>query len=147
MFYYLATPYTKYKSGIEKAYEDACAQASRFTRLGIPVFSPIAHTHGLAIHGKLDPCDVALWMAVDRPFMESATLGLIVCMLDGWDASHGVSLEIDFFKEKRRPVFYVLPDGPFNHVMEAYLARQNREQYGSPYATAGRCKVSYDIRI
>lgn len=46
---YLATPYSKYPRGIEAAFVDASRLAACLVRLGISVYSPIAHTHPIAI--------------------------------------------------------------------------------------------------
>ena len=102
-FWYLATPYSKYEAGIEQAFIDACHAAAWLIRHGVPVMSPIAHTHPIAIHGKIDPLDVELWIEADRPMMAAAK-GLIVCELDGWDTSWGVSEEIDEFNGQGKPV-------------------------------------------
>ena len=45
MFWYLASPYSKYPEGTQAAFEMACWQAGLLIRAGVPVFSPIAHSH------------------------------------------------------------------------------------------------------
>lgn len=107
-FFYLATPYSKYHEGIDAAWKMACHQAALLVSAGIPVYSPIAHTHPIAIEGGIDPLDHGIWIPADRPFMESAK-GLIVCEMDGWDESLGVSIEIEAFKEMNKPVVYMTP--------------------------------------
>lgn len=107
-FYYLATPYTRYPRGIGAACADACEQAAVLIRAGVPVFSPIAHTHPIAMHSTLDPIDLELWLAVDRPMMEAAK-GIIMCCLPSWQDSRGMEHEREFFASRGRPVIYMEP--------------------------------------
>src|SRR3990167_1959103 len=58
---YLATPYTRYPAGIRAAFADAAKLAARLLVTGLKVYSPITHTHPLAIYGHLDPLDHAIW--------------------------------------------------------------------------------------
>jgi hypothetical protein len=109
MFWYLATPYSKFKPDIEAAFIEASKQAALLTRAGIPVFSPIAHTHPIAIHGGIDPLDHVIWLEADRTFMEAAR-GLIVCCMDGWGESYGIGQEILSFKAQRKPIFFMTPN-------------------------------------
>ena len=105
-FYYLATPYSSYEDGIQEAFLDACEQAALLIKAGIPVYSPVAHLHPIAIMGEIDPIDYQ----VDRPIKNAATNGLIVCMLPGWETSTGVSKVIQYFTVRQRPVIYMVPD-------------------------------------
>lgn len=107
-FWYLATPYSKYSGGIEAAFRVACWQTGLLIRAGVPVFSPIAHTHPVAIHCRMDPLDHAVWMPADRPMMDAAR-GLIVCMIPGWRESYGVGVEIETFQRAGKPVIYMRP--------------------------------------
>jgi hypothetical protein len=107
-FYYLATPYSKYPGGIERAHAGACAQAALLVQADIPVYSPIAHTHPIAIEGHLDPYDHELWLEADRTFMEAAK-GLIVCEMEGWQASYGIECEIKHFAQAGKPRFQMVP--------------------------------------
>lgn len=105
-YWYLATPYSKYKHGIEEAWKAAASNTAHLIKLGIPVFSPIAHTHPIAIHGGIDPYDHEIWMPADQPMMDQAH-GLIVCKMEGWDKSFGVQVEIEDFKAKGKPVHFM----------------------------------------
>jgi hypothetical protein len=108
MFWYLATPYSKYPGGIVRAFSDACREAALLIRAGIPVYCPIAHTHPIAIHGDIDPFDHKIWLAADHTFMESAK-GLIVCRLVGWDKSYGIGVEIEHFQKSGKRIVYMIP--------------------------------------
>ena len=107
-FWYLASPYSKYSAGIFAAYADACQQAALLVRAGVPVFSPIAHSHGIAEFGEIDPADHEIWLPADAPFMDAAH-GIVVCKLPGWDKSRGVQHEIDVFQSADKPVVYMEP--------------------------------------
>lgn len=107
-YIYLATPYSKFSGGIEAAYKAACDQAALFVQAGVPVFCPIAHTHGMATHGMLDPLDHETWLDADRPFMDAAK-ALVVCMLPGWEESYGVECEMKHFAAAGKTTYLMTP--------------------------------------
>jgi hypothetical protein len=107
-FHYLASPYSAHPDGMEHAYRDACAAAALLIRAGVPVFSPIAHSHGIAEIGGIDPASHAIWLPADAPMMRAA-MGLIVLQLPGWDMSIGVAAEIAEFRLAGKPVRYMTP--------------------------------------
>ena len=106
---YLATPYTKYKTGIHHAFVDAATLACEFVRAGINVFSPITMTHPMAIYGNIDPKDVDLWVEHDKKMMNIADIA-VVALMPGWRESKGVTFEIDYFRKYNKPVWYLHPD-------------------------------------
>lgn len=108
-YWYLATPYSKYRTGIEAAFEMASREAARLLKSGIVVFCPIAHTHPIALHGQIDPKAHDLWMAADRPLMEAA-VGLIAVRADGWEESIGMAEEIRTFKAAGKPILFMDPE-------------------------------------
>jgi hypothetical protein len=108
MFWYLGTVYSKHTGGIEQAFVEASQQAAILTLAGVPVFSPIAHTHPIAIHGNIDPLDHAIWLEADRTLMEAAK-GMIVCMMEGWRQSYGIDHEIKAFQRMGKPIIYMTP--------------------------------------
>lgn len=103
MLWYLATPYSKYKDGIQAAFEEACRAAAYLMKMGDHVYSPIAHSHPIAMIGGLDPLDHDMWMALDEKAMRGCD-GLIVLKMDGWDQSKGVGIEIDAFAKAGKPI-------------------------------------------
>lgn len=105
-YWYLATPYSKYSKGLEEAFKLACRFAAKVIREGKKIYSPIAHTHPIAIHGGMDPYDHSIWIPVDKPFM-AAAYGLIVVMAEGWDESKGIAIEIEEFKKANKPIVYM----------------------------------------
>lgn len=103
---YLATPYSKYPDGIEAAFEEACRVTAYLIRNGVRVFCPIAHTHPVAMHGKIDPLSHDIWIPADAPLMDGAT-SLVVCMMESWRESYGIGVEIESFKAAGKPIFYM----------------------------------------
>lgn len=93
---------------LEEAFQEASRQSAILVSTGIPVLSPIAHTHPIALYGGIDPLDYRIWLPADKPFMDAAS-GLIVCMLEGWETSVGVMHEIDAFEKARKPIIYMTP--------------------------------------
>lgn len=108
--WFISTPYTKYLKGWHGAYIDACKVSARISSFyDIAVFSPIAHCHGLAIHGELPPVDPKFWEDFNRPFI-AACGGCIVAKLDGWENSSGIAGEIRDFRAAQKPILYCDPE-------------------------------------
>lgn len=105
---YLATPYSKYKDGIEAAFQDAARIAAMLLKTGIKVYSPITHTHPLAVFGELDPLDHKIWLPFDEAMMEACD-ALVVVHMDGWQQSYGIAHEIKVFGAARKPIFDLDP--------------------------------------
>ncbi len=99
---YLATPYSKYKPGIEQAFIDAAKLAALLMRAGVNVYSPITHTH------PIDPFDHAIWMPFDEAMMTAADV-LLVAHMQGWQESFGIAHEIKFFEDAGKPIFDLDP--------------------------------------
>ena len=107
-FWYLASPYSKYPSGVHRAHVHVCQQAALLIQAGVPVYSPIAHTHPIALWGGLSPYDHDIWLPADKPIADAAG-GLIVLKLEGWSKSFGIAEEIEWFAERGLPVIYMEP--------------------------------------
>jgi hypothetical protein len=102
-FVYVATPYSKYDGGIEAAWLEACKVTADLLRRGICAYSPIAHTHPIAIYGRIDPLDHDIWLPFDAAMMDAATECYVIEM-PGWHQSKGVLHEIERFKSQGKPV-------------------------------------------
>jgi len=124
-FLYLATPYSKYPDGIEAAYKLACREAGRFIALGIPVLSPIAHSHPIAMAAGLDPLDHGIWLQADEPLM-AAACGLIVCKATGWNESVGIRAEIEAFNQVHKPEFFYDPEHYLTDALIELLRRNTK---------------------
>lgn len=107
---YAATPYTRYAGGIHHAFIDACKITERMLRAGLlNVYSPIVHSHSLAIYGNLDPLDHSIWLPFNEAIIGKSD-ALVVVMLVGWESSNGVRLEIQTFIAAGKPVYFMSPD-------------------------------------
>lgn len=107
-YWYLATPYSRYKKGLEQAYIDACKMTALLLENNIFTFSPIVNSHGVCQYLS-DPKNVMshdFWLDVDFKYIRNSR-GLIVCMMDGWDKSYGIQKEIEFAHFYNLPVHYV----------------------------------------
>lgn len=105
-YWYLATPYSKYAGGLEAAFAEACKAAASLVTHGIRVYSPIAHTHPIAMHGNIDPLGHEIWVPADAPFMHNA-VGFIVVKMAGWAESFGIGEEITMFRSLGKPILYM----------------------------------------
>jgi len=73
-------------------------------RTGLVVYSPIAHSHGIALYGL--PTDWDYWRRVDEEMMGCCSR-VVVLKLDGWHESTGVAGEIEIASSLGLPVSYV----------------------------------------
>lgn len=120
---YLASPYSKYPAGIVQAFIDVSRIAAKLMTSGIKVYSPIAHTHPLAIYGEIDPLDHAIWMPFDEAMMNVSAV-LIVARMQGWEKSFGIAHEVAFFEKRGKAIFDLNPD---TMVMTRRLRKLARE--------------------
>ena len=109
LHFYLASPYARYEGGHEAAWRDISAIAARLVAAGVDVFSPIAHSHSLAVYGEMDKVDHDFWLRVDEKFMMRAE-ACMVAMLPGWQESKGVTWEIEWFEKRGKLVLYLDPN-------------------------------------
>jgi hypothetical protein len=91
---YLATPYWSDDPNLRPdRFILACRIAAKLMLEGHVVFSPIAHSHSVAVHGNLPPGHDFDWMAQDLPMLRNCQM-LLVAMMPGWKESKGIALEI-----------------------------------------------------
>lgn len=105
-YHYLASPYSKYPHGLDAAFIEASKAAAMLVQAGIKVFCPIAHSHPIAEHGRIDALDHDIWLPADAPLMRAAS-GLIVCKMETWEDSYGISVEIGDFEAAGKPIHYM----------------------------------------
>lgn len=105
---YLGSPYTKYSWGIDQAAHDVGLITGRLMARGLSVFSPIVHAHYVALASGIEPLDHDFWMKIDTAFMKKSD-ALLVCQMSGWDESHGVSLEMEYFDWVQKPIYTLNP--------------------------------------
>ncbi len=103
---YLACPYSHDDPGVRLARFDAVNKAAaKLMSKGEFVYSPISHTHPIALVGDL-PLDWQYWQNFDRVFLEHC-IKVVVLKLDGWELSAGVKGEIAIAEELGIPVEYL----------------------------------------
>jgi hypothetical protein len=99
---YLASPYSHPDPAVRQdRFEKVCHAAAALIRRGHVVFSPIAHSHGMARLGL--PTDWSFWETQDRWFL-SVCAELWVLTLDGWQESRGVQAEITIAQSLGKPL-------------------------------------------
>lgn len=99
---YLAIPYT----GMEEySFITANRVAGRLMNEGHLVFSPISHTHPIAVECDL-PKGYDFWKDYDTTFIEWCD-ELHVVSLIGWSRSKGVTSEIEIAEGLDKPVHYI----------------------------------------
>lgn len=108
---YLATPYSHPDKEIrEQRFREVSRVAGDMMRRGEHVFSPISHTHPIAVAGNL-PGEWAYWRTYNTVMMQSCSR-LVVLMQAGWRESAGVRAEIDMAREMGLPVEFMQHSSP-----------------------------------
>ena len=103
---YLATPYSHPDPEVrEVRFEHACVIAGELMHAGHLIFSPIAHTHPIAIRCDL-PTDWAYWRRYDLGMLTMCDR-LLVAKMEGWEESKGVQAEIEIAKDRGIPIEYL----------------------------------------
>lgn len=107
---YLACPYSHPDSNVrEYRFMKANQMAARLMRAGHIVYSPISHTHPIAVDGGL-PLDWVYWQSVDEFYIRLCER-VIVLMLTGWESSKGVQAEIEIARALDKPVEFMEAEG------------------------------------
>ena len=102
---YLAIPYNDPSPEIRnKRFEIANEKSAEFFNQGYNVFSPISHSHPIAIQCDL-PKGYDFWSRWNKTFIEWCDELHVIC-IDGWIESRGVQDEIRIAKEMGKPVRY-----------------------------------------
>jgi hypothetical protein len=103
---YLACPYShKDHKVMVSRFEAVNKVAADLMGKGQYIFSPISHTHPIALAGFL-PHGWDYWEGYDRRILKCCDR-IIVLRLDGWKESTGVQAEIKIGEELGIPVEYV----------------------------------------
>lgn len=103
---YLASPYSHPDPSVRVArFHAACKAAADLMVKGHVVFSPIAHSHPIAMAGDL-PLGWEYWEAFDRQML-SICSGVFVLQLPGWEESKGLKAELALAEEMGIPVVYL----------------------------------------
>jgi nucleoside 2-deoxyribosyltransferase len=107
---YLASPYSDPEPSVMTARHDViCRVAGILMSRGILVYSPIAHTHPIAVVHDL-PRDWKFWQRFDERMIRASD-EVMVCTMPGWNKSRGVAAELDIARALGKPVGFVDPTG------------------------------------
>jgi hypothetical protein len=118
---YLCSPYSSSDSSIrEDRFQAVCKCAAVLKRCGVHLFSPIAHTHPIAMAGDL-PLGFEFWRSYDRTIIERCQY-LLICCLPGWLDSKGIQGEVQIAIELGIPVGHLFE--PFNEDLISHFARK-----------------------
>lgn len=119
---YLASPYTHPDAAIrEQRFHTVCRAAAALMRSGHMVFSPIAHSHPIAMHGL--PTTWDFWERVDREYLRRCD-ELVVLTLDGWKQSRGVQAEVRIAGDLGKPVRHLAPEEATGSPTLAHVAKE-----------------------
>lgn len=100
---YLAAPYTHKDANVRTVrFHSVNHAAAYLIKLGLHVFSPVSHTHPIAVQGDL-PRGWDYWQAFDERMIQACDL-LIVLTLDGWQQSIGIRYEIAIARDYNLPI-------------------------------------------
>ncbi len=104
---YLACPYSHTLESVRiQRFEDATRAAALLMRQNYIVFSPITHSHPIAIAHDL-PLDFDFWKKFDKSFLEWADQMYILCIA-GWSVSYGIEQELKIIKKMNKPVTSII---------------------------------------
>jgi hypothetical protein len=104
--FFLACPYGHADQAVVEMRFDLCNTVSaRIIQAGDAVFSQVSMSHPInaKLAGMDKPTVGKLWEPIDRMFMEAMN-ELVVIDAPGWRESSGVAREIEFFRDRGRPV-------------------------------------------
>ena len=104
---YLAIPYSKYEN---ESFNVANKVAAYLMSKGYIVFSPISHSHCIAIENDL-PGDFEFWKALDESFIEWCDCLIIIIMendgINRIKQSTGVQAEIKMATKEGKEIMYL----------------------------------------
>jgi hypothetical protein len=106
---YIATPYMATGDDPEaikfQRFRNVTKFAADLTALGVHVYSPITHSHMMAMAAEL-PGDWDYWEAFDRKMLMACT-SMIVYQQEGWEKSIGVEKEMVFAAAHGMPIRFI----------------------------------------
>ena len=123
---YLASPYSHPEEVIRKARDNAAKKAAGdLMRSGVTVFSPIAHSHGIAEAAGI-PYDWPGWIKHDLEILRVCQQ-LWILQLPGWEESRGIKAEVEAALKRGMPIRPVKPRTDSARLM---TPREIEEYYG-----------------
>jgi len=115
---YLARPYSAGKASKQTKqwrFETVCQAAAQLMYQGYCVFSPIAHSHSVEIHGMDGPESMDFWLEQDFAVLKFCNK-MVILTLPGWKDSNGIAKEIEFCNDNGIPIEYLDHDDEASHA-------------------------------
>jgi hypothetical protein len=108
--WYLASPYSDPSPAVrEFRFVSACRAAALLMSQGQNVYSPIAHSHSICVHGGQPlPQDGAFWLWRDMAILKHCER-MVILPLPGWAASNGIMEEAAFARRNDIPIVFMEP--------------------------------------
>jgi hypothetical protein len=114
---YLASPYTHPDPAVQQLrFEHVCQIAGALMRKGHLIFSPIAHTHPIAMRSDL-PKGWDFWQRYDQKLLDCCDEVWVLCV-EGWKESVGVQAEIAVADALHKQVRYVRVDADTGSLID-----------------------------
>lgn len=124
---YLATPYSHERAEIrERRFIEAAHVAGHLMSRGYIVYSPITHTHPIAVMCQL-PTGFTFWRELDTHMIHLAE-ELWVVMLDGWMKSTGIKHEVELAEDRCIPIHFYHVSWALDGSVKAMTHFPNTEQ-------------------
>lgn len=135
---YLAGPYSHPDPAVrEGRFRALNAVSAKLMRDGLHIFSPISHTHPIALAGDL-PIGFDFWQEYDKAILVTCAK-LIVLRLDGWEESLGVRAEMQIAKDIGIPVEFM--------DMPADLRSAERKAEPATSRVCRNCHAALSLRV
>jgi nucleoside 2-deoxyribosyltransferase len=102
---YLASPYSHEDEDIKsRRHRKVCLAAAQLIKQGAVVFSPVAHSHPIALYGNA-PGDWQTWKHQCLTLLDRCDV-MLVLMLDGWQQSTGIKAEATHCLNTHKTIIY-----------------------------------------
>lgn len=107
-YWFLATPYRAYPLGLDAAFKLACETRALLIKAGVSCFSPIVHSHPVAMACPGLDAFSDIWLTTEAP-MRLKACGMIELRADGWEQSAGMAKERAEFETACKRVVPMVP--------------------------------------
>lgn len=105
---YLASPYSHPDSEVRlQRFHLVCKKASELMLQSYLVFSPVAHSHAIAVGWGL-PLGFDFWGEFDRRMIQPCD-AFAILMIPGWQESTGVQAEATLAQKFGKPTLFLEP--------------------------------------
>lgn len=108
--YYLASPYSHVERRVVdfRYKEQQRLHSALISKYKATILAPIEQCHNLTRNFDL-PSGYEFWKKRDRKFIDMSD-GIVICLMEGWKESVGVSDELAYAKAKGKEVYFLDPE-------------------------------------